>query len=288
MKPIKFSLYLIGTSLLIILLATTLNQLRANTQGTHIIHLPLISKPVAPPQITLFTATPPLTDPGDTIEIAWQTENATSVTLYHLLPTLQLGQFWEVEANGSMTYTISASTRNFERFYLVAVNDDYPYVDQTISITLNCPHHWFFAPAPDVCAQDAVIESASAEQHFEHGVMIWVEEEDRIYILYDDNQSTKWEIFTDEWEDGDPINDPTITPPTDYFQPERGFGLVWREGNMVRDRLGWAITTEAGYQTNLQRTSYAKYNEIYIEAQNGTIWRLLAERSGWEIVIPTD
>jgi hypothetical protein len=48
--------------------------------------------------------------------------------------------------------------------------------------------------------------------------------------------------------------------------------------------LAWAVDEEFGYTTLLQRTSYAKYNETYILAQDGAIWRLLAERSGWEMI----
>lgn len=248
-------------------------------------YLPLIQKPESAPRILSFTADVEIADPGDTIELAWETENATTVTLYHLLPTLQLGQFWQVTATGTMTYTINDWTRNVERFYLVADNDSFPATSAMLSITLTCPYDWFFSPAPDICAQNAAVISPGAEQHFEHGLMLWVEAEDRIYVLYDQDQYTsRWEIFTDEWEEGDPVEDPSLTPPPGLYQPQRGFGLVWREGSLVRDRLGWALAPETGYETATQRTSYARYNDIYIRAQDGNVWRLLPEKSGWEKV----
>lgn len=115
--------------------------------------------------------------------------------------------------------------------------------------------------------------------------MLWLEAEDRIYMLYDEDQyTTRWDSFTGVWKEGDPVDDPTIIPPQGLYQPQRGFGLIWREANLVRDRLGWTVAQEAGYATTTQRTSYAKYNDIYIRSYDGNVWRLLPEKSGWEKV----
>jgi hypothetical protein len=120
--------------------------------------------------------------------------------------------------------------------------------------------------------------------------MLWVESEDRIYVLFDDGQTTTgWSAFTDEWEEGMPETDPTIIPPPGYFQPRRGFGLVWREemsaGILVRDRLGWALEEmETGYETAVQRTSNS-YSDTYIRAADTNVWRLLPEFSDWEKII---
>jgi hypothetical protein len=56
---------------------------------------------------------------------------------------------------------------------------------------------------------------------------------------------------------------------------------VWREEPGVRDRLGWAVDTEAGFTTSVQRTSRPKYNDIYIRALDGRVWRLWPESSDW-------
>jgi hypothetical protein len=252
-----------------------------------IVYLPVAHKPVLEPQIIFFTADVDVADPGDTIELAWETADATAVTIYHLLPTGQLGTFWNVAASGTMTYSIGTGERNWTVFALYAANEFFPAVNATVTVILNCPYPWFFAPAPDICAQDAVITGAGAEQHFEHGTMIWVGAEDRIYVLFEDDMyTTKWSAYTDEWDEGDPVDDPDIHPPPGFYQPQRGFGLVWRDQPLVRDRLGWAVDTEMGYETAVQRTSYGRYNDIYIRALDGNIWRLLPESSGWEKIIP--
>lgn len=254
----------------------------------HFVYLPIISNPFPTPQILYFESNVTVADPGDTIELSWATENAISVTLYHMMPSGQFGEFWNVAVTGTMTYTISESARNIERFMLFAGSEGLPWAGVGVEIILNCPFPWFFAPAPDICAQNAALISPAAEQQFEHGWMIWVEEEDFIYVLYDDDLFyPKWQIYLDEWDPGEPISDTTIIPPPGLFQPLRGFGQVWREQLNVRDRLGWAVVTESGYETAVQHTSYSRYNHIYIRALDNDIWNLLPEHSGWEKFTPT-
>ena len=255
-------------------------------QGAGNLYLPLVAKPAQPPQILNFTANVPIADPGETITLSWQTNYATAITLYHLVGGV-FGSFWDVAPSGAMTYTISSSSRNVENFALFASNDNFPYTSASLMVPLTCPFDWFFSPAPDVCPQEAALISASAEQQFEHGVMIWVGEEDRIYVLFDDTMYTDgWNVFEDTWQEGDPIDDPSIVPPPGLYQPQRGFGLVWREQPQVRERLGWAIMPEMGGSTAVQRTSYYKYNHTYLKALDDNVWHLFPERSDWEKLIP--
>ena len=48
------------------------------------------------------------------------------------------------------------------------------------------------------------------------------------------------------------MTDPAIVPPDGRFQPIRGFGKLWRERPDVRDRLGWALGVELGFDAKLQ------------------------------------
>ncbi|MCA9955795.1 MAG: hypothetical protein KC434_13795 [Anaerolineales bacterium] len=250
------------------------------------VYLPLITVPVQPPKIVSFTANVPIADPGETITLSWESTNAISATLYHLIGGV-FGSFWDVPPTGSMTYTISSSSRNYETFALYATAVDNTYDSASLTLPLTCPFTWFFGPSPDVCPQEAALISPSAEQQFEHGVMIWVGAEDMIYVLFDDTQWTDgWAAFPDDWTEGDPVDDPSIVPPVGFYQPQRGFGLVWREQPGVRDRLGWAIAPESGGETAVQRTSYYKYNHTYLKALGNNVWHLLPERSDWEKIVP--
>lgn len=286
MKPLRRAviLFIVFVALVTAVSIPFISAVQQNNTDTY---LPLILNPAHPPVIHSFTADRLVANPGDTVELSWETQYATTVTLYHLMPTGQFGTFWDVAPSGTMTYTISEGSRNVERFALFADNDAFTYTSASLEITLTCPYAWFFSPAPAICPQNEAIPSPGAEQHFERGVMIWSGEEDLIYVLFDDDIfSPKWTAFADLWEEGDPVDDPGITPPSGLYQPQRGFGLVWREQPGVRDRLGWATAPEAGYEIIVQRTSYAKYNEIYMRALDGNVWWLKAEHSAWEKIVP--
>ena len=237
--------------------------------------------PVSGPVIRYFRADVSEMYPGETITLEWKIEDVNSVTLYHLMPTGQLGSYWEVKPEDSLAYEIASEERNSTDFLLIAVDDAGRKTQASLSVTLLCPDEWFFAQGPDECPASPPITSAAAEQHFERGTMIWVEEQDVIYVLFDDGSSPQWKVYVDEWDEGDPESDPDLTPPDDRYQPVRGFGLLWREGPGVRDRLGWAVDTEAGFTTSVQRTSRPKYNDIYIRALDGRVWRLWPESSDW-------
>ena len=253
-------------------------------EADYFVFLPLIKRAYPSPVIDYFQANVTIADPGDTIELSWGTTNAISVTLYHLLPTGQLGTFWNVAATGTMTYTISPLARNHTDFMLFASNAGGQWVSAGVQIVLTCPDTWFFTPAPDTCPALPAEFGLGAEQHFEHGTMVWVQSRDLIYVLFADGQSHQWYPYLDEWEEGMPVSDPTIIPPPGYYQPERGFGLVWREQTGVRDRLGWALDVETMYETAVQHTANS-YSDTYIRAVDGNVWRLLPEFSGWEKVI---
>jgi hypothetical protein len=112
---------------------------------------------------------------------------------------------------------------------------------------------------------------------------IWVEGQARIFVLYDDDRpSPKWQTFTDEWDESEPGGDQVIVPPDGFYQPVRGFGKVWREHPQARDRLGWAVDQEAGFDTIMQGTTRFKYNAIYLQALDGDVWHLGPEMSSWE------
>jgi hypothetical protein len=173
-------------------------------------------------------------------------------------------------------------------FYLYVADESDRTADAMLTVYLRCLDTWFFSPPPDECPWPAVF-SAGAEQHFERGTMIWIAEQDRIVVLYDDEQfSPKWQIFADEWGEEVEMLDPTLTPPPGYQQPVRGFGLVWRQNPSVRSRLGWAVDQETGFATAVQRTTRYKYNSMFIRALDGNVWHLEPEASGWEKILAED
>jgi hypothetical protein len=236
--------------------------------------------------ISYFRAVPAEADPGDTINLEWATANAATVTLWRMAPTGQFGQWWDVEASGSFAYAIDPSERNRVTFALFAGDETSGYQSTTVEVILRCTAEWFFANAPDICPADAAVVSAGAVQIFAQAIMVWVQAEDMIYILFQDGNYPPWYSYTDEWDPGEPEIDPSLEPPPGFYQPVRGFGLLWREDANLRERLGWAMNPEFSYTVSVQRTSFPKYNDTYLSAPDGYIWRLKAERSGWEVITP--
>ncbi len=235
------------------------------------------------PKILHFEANVKEADPGDTIVLSWETLGATEATLYSIPPSHHFPQSgWDVPPTGSYTVTIHPESRNYKEFLLYAYNTTELSASQGLTVYLRCPDPWFFAPEPNICPTSPLY-SAAAEQLFEHGIMLWIEEQDRIIVLYDDKQfSPKYSVFQDKWDEGQPDNDPTLQPPEGLDQPIRGFGLVWRSYSEVQDRLGWATGGEIGFDTIEQQTTRYKYNATYTRALDGNVWYLGPERSTWE------
>jgi hypothetical protein len=92
-----------------------------------------------------------------------------------------------------------------------------------------------------------------AEQLFEHGRMFWVGPIKQIWVLKITNEGHgTWEIYSDDFKDGEPENDPSIVPPDGRYQPQRGFGKLWRESPGLREALGWGVTPEFGYASRYE------------------------------------
>lgn len=100
--------------------------------------------------------------------------------------------------------------------------------------------------------------TAAAIQHFEHGLMVWLQTKNEVWALIDSPTSGKyyWRVLPNLWYEGMPGDDPSIVPPGGKFQPVRGFGYAWRAGGgpaspPLRNDLGWAIDEEAGFNAEL-------------------------------------
>jgi hypothetical protein len=122
----------------------------------------------------------------------------------------------------------------------------------------------------------------SSYQTFEHGTMLWTENdygwylERHIYVLYDDGT---FDLFDDAWDDTQPFDDPTLIPPDGLYQPVAGFGKVWREEAGVRDRLGWATESETGSAGEIQ--PFQRGEMVWREAED-LIWVFYADFN-WEV-----
>jgi hypothetical protein len=136
--------------------------------------------------------------------------------------------------------------------------------DTTLQYTISCP----LVMPPTV---------AMSLQHFEHGLMVYVDYKGlnysyetnprKIYVLYEDGSSESFidYYFGDQYE---PTPPPLPTPPAGLQAPNLGFGKVWREKPTVRQRLGFATAPEIA----LDRANFQFFGFGYMLSDGKTIY----------------
>ncbi|MBC7871751.1 MAG: hypothetical protein H7Y09_12985, partial [Chitinophagaceae bacterium] len=111
-------------------------------------------------------------------------------------------------------------------------------------------------PTTDPIPTPIINQIIVAEQAFQNGRMFYLQTTDEIWVLLNDGDGTSgtWIIAPDTFEDGQAEFDPNITVPAGLYQPERGFGKLWRENDTIRNTLGFASDTEYGHVTDYTYT----------------------------------
>jgi hypothetical protein len=134
--------------------------------------------------------------------------------------------------------------------------------DAAIASALGCPTTW-------------QQQLWTAEQAFQHGRMFWKQDQDQAYILF--NGSGTYQIEDDPYLEGDPDDAcPEVgSAPAGLFKPVRGFNRQWCYATGVRDKLGWALEPEAGYDSTWQTFQHGiaivnRGNHIFVLYDNGT------------------
>lgn len=156
----------------------------------------------------------------------------------------------------------------------------------TTSGDMMCPDTWFFSFPFDYqghCPRPVVVSQA-AVQPFEHGLMIWLAQPGRYFVLTNqilyEGEQRKINYVLD-----DPLSIASDTsanylPPEGLFAPQHGFGLVWRgdvdQSSGFQDSLGWATAPESGYEAVYQCESPTvsgghSWQFCYLRAANGDV-----------------
>lgn len=88
---------------------------------------------------------------------------------------------------------------------------------------------------------------AAWELFEEDNQMVWLENQDLIFAIYDDF----WHGYEDTFEEGEPEVPPGAPLPSKagHMIPIRGFGKVWIQ---ISEEMGFAVSEEAGYNATLQ------------------------------------
>jgi len=146
-----------------------------------------------------------------------------------------------------------------------------------------CDSTWFFIlPRPDTCPATLATTSQAVYQEFQNGLMIWIQQQDLIYVMYNNFGEPAWESFEDLFDEGMMELDESweLPPSTQLFQPRRGFGMLWRANPTVRGRIGWALDEwEVPYSSTVQT---GEDGTLFLQDPYGGVVLLLPEQRDWQ------
>jgi hypothetical protein len=220
---------------------------------------------------------------GKTVHCTWETSGAVGVHI--VVGTSQRFPQWrEGPADGAMAFEVTNTVYDRPFVALTAFDVDGNEVTETHTLNWRCDHTYFFAGSgvdlPGICPAGAPVTHQGAHQLFQGGAMIWIpdiEARDIIIVIDNDNG---WYIYDDTWDESQPENDPTLSPPANLYQPVRGFGKVWREHPEVQGRLGWAIAGEVSVPVTYQRQMQESIGGVrYVQVSGGPVMQLTG--LGW-------
>lgn len=185
----------------------------------------------------------------------------------------------------TITVTASATTFLLPTSEIIAITQAVPQ-----PINQVCDSTWFFIePRPASCPLNPPNVGQGVYQSFQNGYMVWVGNQDAIYVMYNDQQFPRWQVFRDYFNEGMPevAGDYLNAPGPGLWQPRRGFGLLWRDNRVVRDRIGWGtMEWEQPFSTQVQTSNEGEIfisrpdTGVFILLAGGRDWRTAATRGG--------
>ncbi len=224
---------------------------------------------------------------GRRIRFYWRTTGATSAGIWSGTQ-VRFPLYWEATPPGEGTLTVDVATTYYKNPDMTLVIHDKAGNEARASVAVPwpCQYSWFFTTDDRPCPAFEASTTWAAEEPFEHGWMIWLQEvrtESTIYqkvilVFYNDGH---FEKYTDTFLEGtDPESDPSIVPPAGLYQPVRGFGKLWRTNQTVRNQLGWATAPEQGFNTQWQMQMAESIGiPFFVRRLDGRIVRA----AGWDM-----
>jgi hypothetical protein len=184
-----------------------------------------------------------------------------------------------VTASPSMTNTATSTA------FLLPTNELIP-ITQPAAQNSNtiCDSSWFFIePRPPACPMSQPTASNGVYQQFQNGTMIWVGSGQAIYVLYNDSNQPRWQVFRDYFDENNPsmlyLDGPPQVVGSSFWTPRRGFGLLWQNDLTIQNRLGAAIEQwEQPYSVQIQTASDGS---IFLSTPRGFVFSLFSGGVNW-------
>lgn len=179
----------------------------------------------------------------------------------------------------TMTATASTTALVLPTSELIAVTQ--PAITNANRV---CDTNWFFIePRPDSCPLNAPTASTGVYQEFQNGYMVWVGSGDAIYVMYNDANQPRWEVFRDSFDENNPTMSYLDAPPRSMnggWTPRRGFGLLWETNVGVRNRIG--VATQQWEEPFSARLQTSDDNSIFLSTPRNFVFGLVGNRSNWQ------
>jgi len=244
--------------------------------------------PLSPPTILSFTVDPAEIGQGESVSLSWQAVGGTEAHICWVTreAILACAPGPLNPDGGTQTVAPTAPGRPGVADMTLTVSNRAGSVEAHASVTIPCAED----PLPELADQGfygncpyGTVVGAAAYQPFSGGYMIWLDGTRMVYALY---ANGRYESYPDDFREGDPESDPTIVPPDGLYQPVRGFGLVWRSNQQVRDGLGWGLAPEMAFQGWGQSYSVSGMHNsgTFIRFVDGSIILLSHFGSTWRFV----
>jgi hypothetical protein len=246
--------------------------------------------PYPPPGLAILSFTAEvvqdLPPAGKRIRFSWRTQGATHAGIWSGTQ-MRFPRYWEATPPGEGTLTVDIESTYYRDPMMTLVAQDAAghEVQANVVVPWACQYAWFFPTDNRACPAYEASTTWAAEEPFERGRMIWLQEvrtgstvyQRLILVFYNDG---RYEKYADTFVEGvDPESDPTIVPPAGLYQPIRGFGKLWRTNSRVRDGLGWATAPEQGFYTQWQMQIAESIGiPFYVRRMDGRIIRA----AGWD------
>jgi len=242
--------------------------------------------------IRAFSAVAEDVGTGKRLTFTWKTSGASTARIVSGT-SQRFARWWDVSPSGTLTVELPGTNYRNPTMALMAQDQSGKQVIESVIVEWPCQYDYFFDPAPIMCPIYEATFTSAAEQAFQNGRAIWLEEirgidvvtEGVILILYNDNQ---WQSFEDTWTSDEPESDAGAVPPEGLLQPVRGFGKIWRGNESVREKLGWALSPERAFESAWQWQAQESLPAVaYVRSIDGDVIKLYGSESGnWEYVTP--
>ncbi|MGB1249869.1 MAG: hypothetical protein ACPG8W_04500 [Candidatus Promineifilaceae bacterium] len=227
-----------------------------------------------------------LQKPSDTVLLQWEISGVTTIHVERLGGEWgEANASYDLPARGSLEQSFSPEISGWNVTYIIT-SKEAPGFEHSVSIAMPCEWEWLFSfPYPGGGCPEQGIMSDGSFQTFERGFMIWVKTQDIIlYSTWDGFQTNR---VTDEYvHDVDLITDPSIQVPAGLYQPEYGFGKLWREKPGVRELLGWGTDWSRSYTVIIQSEPFSRYGFTEYISMNGGLITIEHPDPIWQIEYP--